>query len=165
MSETLDYFDRYGFFKGREDRSVIHNNGAWHKGVHVWLFNSEGEIFLKKRNSDRDTFPDYWEDVGEHLKPNEKFEGGAKRGLEEELGVKGVKLDRIAEAKMCYPKDNCELIELWKCVFDGRITENKEESSQGRFFSLDEIKEMIKERENLTPWFKDLFYWYLKEEK
>jgi len=165
MSEQLEYFDRYGFFKGRETREFIHNNGLWHKGVHVWVFNSGGELFLKKRARKRKFYPGHWEDVGEHLKPGESFEEGAKRGLLEELGIRDVKLERVAEAKMCFPEKNCELVELWKCVYDGRIRENKKESTEGKFFSLEEIGEMIKEREKITPWFKELFYWYLKEER
>lgn len=163
--EELEFFDRYGFFKGREARSVIHNSGLWHKGVHVWVFNSMGGLFLKKRAKDKEFYPEHLEDVGEHLKPGESFEEAAQRGLEEELGIKGVKLEKLAEAKMCFPEKNCELIELWKCTFNGKIRENKEECFGGKFFSLGEIEEMIKEREKITPWFKELFYWYLKEKK
>ena len=165
MSETLDYFDRYGFFKGRETREVIHNNGAWHRGVHVWVFSTGGKIFLKKRAEGKDTFPGHWEDVGEHLKPGEGYEAGAKRGLEEELGIKSVVLEKMASDKMTFPENNSELIELWKCVYNGRIRENRGESTGGKFFSVGEIREMIKERGQITPWFKELFYWYLKEGK
>ncbi len=163
MSEELEYFDRYGFLKGRETRSVIHNRGAWHKGVHVWVFNPGGKIFLKQRAQGKDTYPGYWEDVGEHLKPGEEFEEGARRGLREELGIENIALEKMASAKMCYPETNCELIELWKCVYNGKIRENSEESSGGKFFSIEEVQEMLKEREKLTPWFKELFYWHLKE--
>jgi len=165
MTEQLDYFNKWGFLKGRNERSIIHNNGWWHKGVHVWLFNSNGELFLKKRTEEAEFFPLYWEDAGEHLKPDESFEEGAKRGLKEELGVSGVRLKKVAEAQMCYPENNCEIIELWECVFDGEVKVNREEGENGRFFPLSEIQGMIKEREKITPWFKDLFYWYLKEEK
>jgi len=165
MTEQLEYFNRWGFLKGRDERRVIHNNGWWHKGVHVWLFNSEGELFLKQRLENAEFFPGHWEDVGEHLKPDESFEEGAVRGLEEELGVSGIKLEKVAESQMTYPENNCELLELWECVFDGAIKVNREEGENGRFFSLSEIQGMIKEREKITPWFKDLFYWYLKEGK
>lgn len=165
MTEQLDYFNKWGDFRGREARSVIHNNGAWHKGVHVWLFNNKGELYLKKRAKCKEFYPEYWEDIGEHLKPGESYEEGARRGLEEELGVKGVKLEKLAEAKMCFPDTNAELIELWKCVYNGAVRENRGESSGGRFFPLQEIQRLIKEREKITPWFKELFYWHLKEEK
>lgn len=163
--EELEFFDRYGFFKGRASRGVVTNSGLWHKGVHVWVFNSKGELYLKKRVKRRGLYPEHWEDIGEHLKPGESFEEAARRGLEEELGVKGARLKRVAEAKMCFPEKNCELVELWKCEWDGKIRENKEESFGGRFYSFREIEEMIKEREMITPWFKELFYWYLKEGK
>lgn len=163
--EELEYFDRFGFLKGIAPCSIIHNSGLWHKSVHVWVFNAQGELFLKKRAKGKEFHPEHWEDVGEHLKPNESFEEAAKRGLAEELGIKGVKLEKLAEAKMCFPKKNCELIELWKCNYNGRIRENKGENFGGRFFSLKEIERMIKERKPLTPWLKELFYWFLKERK
>jgi len=161
--EELDYFNKWGDFKGREARSVIHNNGAWHKGVHVWLFNKKGELFLKKRPAGAEFYPEHWEDVGEHLKPEEEFGEAAARGLEEELGVKGASMEKLASAKMCFPERNCELVELWACSWDGAVKENKEEGFGGRFFSMKEIEQLVKERAKITPWLKELFYWHLKQ--
>lgn len=163
--EELEFFDRFGFLKGKEKRSVIHNSGLWHKGVHVWVFNESGELFLKKRALDKKFFPGHWEDVGEHLKPGESYKEAAERGLREELGVNGVELKKLANAKMCFPEKNCGLIELWKCKFKGKIKENKKEGFNGGFFSIREIEGLFKERKKITPWFKELFYWYLKEKK
>ncbi|MEM0360133.1 MAG: NUDIX domain-containing protein [Candidatus Diapherotrites archaeon] len=163
QEEEIEYFSGYGAFKGKAPRSFIHTEGFWHKGVHVWVFNSSGKLFLKKRAENKEFYPLHWEDVGEHLKPNESFEQAAIRGLKEELGITGVRLEKIAETKNCYPEKNCEFSELWKCTYDGKISENKKESFDGRFFSIQEIKSMLKEREKFTPWFKEMFYNYLKE--
>jgi len=165
--EELPYYDSFGFYRGKAKRDYIHNTGLWHKGVHVWLFNSEGKIFLKKRASNKKIYPEQWEDVGEHLKPNESFKQAALRGLKEELGVdeRQIKsLKKVMETKMCHPKSNCELVELWYCFYDGPIKEN-EESFSGRFFSREEINEMLKNRKQVTPWFKELFYWCMKVHK
>jgi len=164
--EELEYFDSMGFFKGTAKREHIHNIGLWHKGVHVWLFNSKGQLFLKKRAKYKKLHPMHWEDVGEHLKPNEDFEKAAMRGLKEELGIDEKKIKRLYKVywtKMRFGNDH-ELIELWFCIYDGPIKEN-EESFGGRFFSIEEIKAMIKNREPFTPWFKELFYWCIKEGK
>ncbi|MCX6802428.1 MAG: NUDIX domain-containing protein [Candidatus Diapherotrites archaeon] len=161
--EQLEFFSGYGAFKGRAPRSVLHNNGEWHKGAHVWVFNSSGGIFLKKRAQEKEFYPEHWEDMGEHLKPGESFEQAALRGLREELGITGAKVEKVAEAKNCFPEKNCEFSELWKCTYDGKISENIEESFGGRFFSIKEIRGMLKEREAFTPWFKEMFYRYMKE--
>lgn len=165
--ELLEYFDSLGNFRGIAKRSYIHNVGLWHKGVHVWLFNSEGKLYLKKRAKSKLLYPEHWEDVGEHLKPNESFREAALRGLKEELNVdeKQIKkLEKVWETKMVYPSHNRELVELWFCIYDGPIKEN-EESFDGRFFTLEEINEMMKSRAKFTPWFKEAFYWCMKVQK
>ncbi|MCX8189677.1 MAG: NUDIX domain-containing protein [Candidatus Diapherotrites archaeon] len=164
-SELLEYYNSAGFFKGLADRKSIHNNGLWHKGVHVWLFNSKGQLFLKKRSKYKEMHPLHWEDVGEHLKPNEDFRSAALRGLKEELGVEEEKIKevyKVSSQRMEFGNDR-EFIELWFCIYDGPIIESKE-SFSGRFFEKEEIKEMIRKRSLITPWFKELFYWCLKED-
>lgn len=164
--EELEYFNSIGFFKGIAKRADIHNKGLWHKGVHVWLFNTSGKLFLKKRARYKSLHPLHWEDVGEHLKPNESFEQAAIRGLREELGIDEkniIRLYKVRETRMEFGNDR-ELIELWFCIYDGPIEESKE-SFDGQFFSLDDIKTMMKNREPFTPWFKELFYWCIKEGK
>ena len=165
--ELLAYYDSFGFYRGTAKRSYIHNAGLWHKGVHVWVFNPRGELFLKKRAKNREFYAEHWEDVGEHLKPNESFREAAIRGMKEELGIKEeriLRFEKVLETKMCYPEHNRELIELWFCIYDGPIKEN-EESFAGRFFSLEEINSMLKNRAKFTPWFKELFYWCMKVQK
>ncbi|MEM4662452.1 MAG: NUDIX domain-containing protein [Candidatus Diapherotrites archaeon] len=163
-NEELEYFDSAGFFKGFSNRKTIHENGFWHKGVHVWVFNSKGQLFLKKRSKYKKIHPLHWEDVGEHLKPNEDFKDAALRGLKEELNVDESKIKelyKVKSLKMEFGKDR-EFIELWFCVYDGPLQESKE-SFGGRFFEIEEIKNMLKNRSMITPWFKELFYWCLKE--
>lgn len=164
-NEQLEYYNSAGFFKGLAERKVIHNDGFWHKGVHVWLFNRKGQLFLKKRSKYKKIHPLHWEDVGEHLKPNEGFKDAALRGLKEELGIDENKIKglyKVLSQKMEFGTDR-EFIELWFCIYDGPIEESKE-SFSGRFFEKEEIKEMIRNRALITPWFKELFYWCLKEE-
>ena len=166
-NEELEYFSSAGYYRGRAKRSYIHNVGLWHKGVHVWLFNSQGKLFLKKRAKYKEFYPEHWEDVGEHLKPNESYRQAALRGLKEELSVdeKQIKkFEKVLETKMVHADYDRELVELWFCVYDGPVKEN-EESFAGRFFSRKEINEMIKNREKFTPWFKELFYWCMKVQK
>ena len=49
-------------------RKKVHTDGDWHRAVHIWLYNSRGELILQKRSDGKDTFPGRWDvSVGGHI--------------------------------------------------------------------------------------------------
>lgn len=88
MTEYFETFDDDGLPAGLVVRPKVHRDGLWHRAVHVWLFRSDGRVYVQRRAPDKDVSPDRLDvSAGEHLQPGEGFLEAAYRGLSEELGV------------------------------------------------------------------------------
>ena len=49
MVELFDVLDEQGNKTGKtENKKIIHEKGLWHSAVHIWIYNSKGEILLQK---------------------------------------------------------------------------------------------------------------------
>lgn len=81
--EYLDIYDEQGNFLGTEERSVVHTKGLWHKTVHCWLYDKEGNIFFQRR-ADRGTL--YTTSSG-HLSAGESVTKAFRREIKEEIGL------------------------------------------------------------------------------
>ena len=87
-NELLDVVDLGGEPTGqRLEKSFIHENGLWHRDVHVWL--STGTHFLQQQRAwDKSIMPGAWDiSVGGHVAAGESYLEAAQRETEEELGL------------------------------------------------------------------------------
>ena len=50
--EFYDTFDENGVFLSAEDEADVHYKGLWHKVIRVWLYDQDGNIYLRVRKSD-----------------------------------------------------------------------------------------------------------------
>lgn len=87
--EYLDLVDKNGMYTGeKRERREVHANGYWHKGFHVWIINSNREILLQRRSSNKDVYPNkLYASVAGHPVSGEEKMGGIKREFEEEIGI------------------------------------------------------------------------------
>ena len=81
--EKLDIYNENGEFIGTEDRKVVHEKGLWHKTVHCWLYDKDGNIFFQRR-ADRGTL--YTTSSG-HLSAKESVTEAFQREIKEEIGL------------------------------------------------------------------------------
>lgn len=81
--EYLDIYDAEGNYLGKELRSVVHQNALWHKTVHCWLYDKQGNVFFQIR---KDSHTLYTTASG-HLMASESIEQGFQREIKEELGI------------------------------------------------------------------------------
>lgn len=81
--EYLDIYDENGKFLGTEERGVVHSEGLWHKTVHCWLYDRDGNVFFQRR-SDRGTL--YTTSSG-HLSAKESVTEAFQREIKEEIGL------------------------------------------------------------------------------
>jgi isopentenyldiphosphate isomerase len=113
-----------------------------HPVVHLHVFNRAGDLFLQKRASWKDIQPGKWDTaVGGHIDLGEHVEQALKREAGEELGI----TDFTPEALTHYVFESArekELVYVFKTVYEGPFQRN-EETEDGRFWSLDEIKSQI----------------------
>src|SRR5260370_20546107 len=86
--EIFDVVDENDRVIGRAPRSVVHAEKRLHRAVHVFVFNSRGELLLQKRSALKDEYPlCYTSSASGHLSAGETYEAAAPRELEEELGL------------------------------------------------------------------------------
>jgi len=142
--ELFDIVNDKGNVIGRASRQECHRRpGLLHRVAHIFVFNSEGELYLQKRSQDKDIQPGKWDtSVGGHLAPGENFEEGAYRELEEELNIKGVGLVHLYDYIWESERES-ELVRTYKVLYDGPISLDPLEIEDGRFFTLPEIESKL----------------------
>ncbi len=73
MVEMFDVLDKNGNKTGDvKTKKELHENGLWHSAVHVWIYNSKGEILLQKRSMKVTNWPGRWDiSVAGHIPAGE----------------------------------------------------------------------------------------------
>lgn len=141
--------DEEGNIIGSEEKGIALKKELIRRIVRILVFNKEGKLFLQKRSMKMETFPG-WRDqsAGGHVDEGESVETAAHREFKEELGIDDVKLkegpsflheERTEEGKLLR-----DFSTLFITNFDGEINIDKEEVTDGNWFSLEEIKELPK---------------------
>jgi len=80
--EYLDIYDENGNYLGKEERGIVHKNALWHKTVHCWLYDLDGNIYFQIR---KDKGKLYTTASG-HVLAGETVQEAFGREVKEELG-------------------------------------------------------------------------------
>ena len=137
----------------------MHEHDRWHRASNVFLFRPDGQLIIQRRHEPKDVCPGLWDlSVAEHLEPRESFRAGAIRGINEELGITGVRLERISNvirATLDIPElrnKDYEFQVFFRGGFDGELDPKLSEVAEIRFLTLGELQvEMMKAPERFTP--------------
>jgi isopentenyldiphosphate isomerase len=166
MPEYFETFADDGSPLGLVPRSQVHQQGLWHKSAHVFLFDSTRQLYLQRRASDKDLYANLWDfSVGEHLIPGESYHAAAVRGLQEELGIKGVALQAVGgeRASSYHAADqgvsDREFQQAYSGCYDGQILPDPAEVAEVRSITLVELERWIaRTPEQFTPLFvRDIY--------
>lgn len=87
--EYLDILDEHGKKTGEiKPRKEVHTKGYWHKGVHIWIINSKGELLVQRRSANKDVYPNklYISVAGHPVSGEDEIES-IKRECLEEIGI------------------------------------------------------------------------------
>ena len=89
MAEYFDILDENGnLTKKTKLRSEVHRDGDWHKAVHIWIINENGDVLLQRRCATKDSNPNMLDiSSAGHLSAGDNSLDGAIRELSEELGL------------------------------------------------------------------------------
>jgi isopentenyl-diphosphate delta-isomerase len=162
MDEFLDIVDNDDLVTGRELRSVVHQLGLQHRGVHIFLFTTDGRILIQKRSADRSAYPSMWDgSVSEHVKAGESYLNAAIRGIKEELNLTGLDLKPLITFKMNYGPNDNEISRLYRGTVDPtKVKFDPVEIEQIDYTSERQLMEMIKEgKETICGWFVQMIRW------
>jgi len=158
--EIFDVVDEHDQVTGQAPRSIVHARKLLHRAVHIFVFNSSGELLLQKRSARKDEYPlCYTSSASGHLSAGESYESAAPRELEEELGLTG-ELERLTKFP-AGPQTSQEHTVLYRTTSDRAPRIDREEIDAVTFHPLAEIAAMIaREPQAFSPCFVTLFEWY-----
>ena len=158
MVELFDILDTQGNKTGKtKPRSEVHRDGDWHKAVHIWIVNDQDEILLQKRSPNKDSYPNMWDiSSAGHLTAGDDSLSGAVREIKEELGVDILpeQLTLIGTRKSSsrpgptFINNEFNDVYLLRLSLDvNKAVLQEEEVSEIRYVPIDELKQMIKNRD------------------
>jgi len=142
---------------GKASRKECHSGSfILHPVVHLHVFNSAGELYLQKRNMNKDIQPGKWDtSVGGHVDFGEEVHEALFREVREELGITEFEPQFITRYKFV-SKQEAELVHVYTTVYDGEISPDLGEISEGKFWEIDDITQQIG-KEVFTPNFEQEF--------
>lgn len=140
--ERFDAFDEHGKALGFDlIRGHEHPDGAYHKVVQIYTFNSEGQVLITLRDP-RKTFGGLWEVTAGSVIKGETENEGALRELKEETGIE------VQASELILFNHHIEQDTLWytymvKVSSNPKITLQVYETVDYRWVSLDEFNHLM----------------------
>lgn len=162
--ELIDIVDEKNVVTGKSTRGEAHKKGLIHRALSVLVVNSKGQILLQQRSANRSIHPLSWDlSTSEHVLASETYEEAGKRSVKEELGVR-VKVKTVGEINLQRRQykvagkdifENEMVVMLISSIHEGPFKLDPKEVNQVKFFSIEEIGKMLKDKVKFTPWFLD----------
>jgi isopentenyl-diphosphate delta-isomerase type 1 len=162
--ELFDIVNEQDHVIGQEMRSIVHQRGLWHRGVHVLLFNQDGKLLVQQRSKDRLHAPSALDcSVSEHVKAGEDYYTAAVRGLKEEMGVEGIDIQALVKFKMNYGPNDNEISEVYTGVVNPAVVKfDPVEVERIDYYSLPELHKLLVDKAFIfSYWFEQIIQWYL----
>lgn len=166
MEEFVVLVDQDDQKLGLMEKQQAHVAGLLHRAFSVFVFNSKGELMIQQRAASKYHSPTLWTNTCcSHPRDNETYEQAAHRRLEEEMGFDcelEYKFNFIYKAHLENDLIEHELDHVFIGTFDDEPKLNPDEVMAYRWVELDDLKkDMEKNPQNYTAWFKIIFEHYV----
>jgi isopentenyldiphosphate isomerase len=150
MTEILTIVDEENKEVGTAPLEEVYDKRLNHRIVHVLVFNSKGELFLQRLSAKKKFCPGHWgTSAAGHVQQKESYEEAAYRELKEELCIK---TPATMIHSCVYPHRGMKkFIQVFRCVHDGPFRLDPDETMEGRFFSVNEAREMVRKNDLVHP--------------
>ena len=166
MEEFVVLVDQDDQKLGLMEKQQAHVAGLLHRAFSVFVFNSKGELMIQQRAASKYHSPTLWTNTCcSHPRDNETYKQAAHRRLEEEMGFDcelEYKFNFIHKAHLENDLIEHELDHVFIGTFDDEPKLNPDEVMAYRWVELDDLKkDMEKNPQNYTAWFKIIFEHYV----
>ena len=166
MEEFVVLVDQDDQKLGLMEKQQAHVAGLLHRAFSVFVFNSKGELMIQQRAASKYHSPTLWTNTCcSHPRDNETYKQAAHRRLEEEMGFDcelEYKFNFIYKAHLENDLIEHELDHVFIGTFDEEPKLNPDEVMAYRWVELDDLKkDMEKNPQNYTAWFKIIFEHYV----
>lgn len=146
-TEYWDLFDRNGKPLCRSIRRGERlRAGEYHLVVHIWVVNSMGRFLIQRRSPRRKLMPNVWAVTSGSAVAGESSLLAAQRELSEELGITLPPEEFRKVGRITRRNSLCDIWLVYKDVAVPDMRLQREEVSQVRWVTPDQLFEMIKER-------------------
>ncbi len=164
-NEILEIVDSQDNIIETATRAEIHRLGLMHRAVHIFLFNSAGEIYVQRRSAAKDRHPGKLDSSASgHVDPGESYHETAIRELREEIGVGGC-MEELFRVPASEITDN-EHVALFRIVTDQSPIPNWDELQWGGFMEPSELtRRMLTAPKEFVPAFVFLWNEFLRISK
>ena len=141
--ELMDKFDKRRNSLGKTAERYDNIDGEYKQSMHVWIRNDKGEFLIQKRSMTKKVFPGMWSITGGGVDAGEKTEDTVIRECKEELNIDANinDVELIMTIKRNYDFVDIYLLNQTFSIDD--VTMQKEEVSDVKWVSIDELKDMI----------------------
>lgn len=129
---------------GKALRQDCHNGSyILHPVVHLHVFSSDGKLYLQRRAMHKDLLPGYWDTaVGGHVMYGETIMQALAREVQEEIGITDFTPEHVETYRYDSSRES-EMVHVYKTIYDGPFRWNDGEVMDGRFWSLDELRQAL----------------------
>jgi isopentenyl-diphosphate delta-isomerase len=158
--EEFDVVDQHDRVIGQATRSDVHAHRWLHRAVHIFVFNTRGELLIHQRSATKDECPlKFTSSASGHVHAGEDYEPAAIRELKEELSLE-TPLEFLTKLPGG-PLTSYEHSALYRTVTDAPPIFLAEEILGGAYHPLETIAAWVAEKpDDFTPCFRSLWEWY-----
>ena len=144
MTEYFPVVTPEGEVLGKALRQDCHNGSyILHPVVHLHVFSSKGELYLQRRAMHKDLLPGYWDTaVGGHVMYGETIMQALVREVQEEIGITDFTPEHVETYRYDSSRES-EMVHVYKAIYDGPFHWNDGEVMDGRFWSLDQLRQAM----------------------
>jgi isopentenyl-diphosphate delta-isomerase type 1 len=160
--EMLEVVDEQDHVIGLAARAEIHENRWTHRAVHIFVFNSRGEVYVQRRSGSKDRFPGVLDSsAAGHVDPGEGYEQAATRELHEELGI-NAHIEEVLRVTASEITDN-EHVVLYQAVTDQIPIPDAGEIQWGSYMAPEDLTLIMEQNPaDFVPAFIYLWKEYLR---
>ena len=150
--ELIEIVDENGNYTGQVmDKEEAHDKNLLHNEVGIFIINDKKEILLEKRSANKRFNTNKWGLCAGHVDAYETLEEAALREIKEEVGL-DVSIEELipyGEKEVTIKDSNSHITYFYYVKCNKKEDEfiiQEEELSKVKWFNIDEIIMMIKER-------------------
>ncbi len=158
--EYLDIYNEEGEFLRSEERGIVHKEALWHKTVHCWLYDNEGNVYFQIRTDKQKLYTT----ASGHVLAGETVPVAFGREIKEEIGyeIDYTKAKLIDVVKFIMDREEGDgsffrdraFANVYACLFTGSMNEfDFDESELAGIVKINakDTLEVLKKEEGVLP--------------